>query len=81
LFKQAESAPGYRLAVDLEHQSVTTPTGEVLKFDIDPFRKHCLMNGLDEIGLTLEHAEKIRAFEAKRTNRTAVAVQRGRSQG
>src|SRR6185312_16255372 len=42
LFKQAESAPGYRLAVDLEHQSVTTPTGEVLKFDIDPFRKHCL---------------------------------------
>jgi 3-isopropylmalate/(R)-2-methylmalate dehydratase small subunit len=66
LFKETESTPGYRLAVDLENQSVTTPAGEVIKFDIDPFRKHCLMNGLDEIGLTLEHADKIRAFEAKR---------------
>jgi len=66
LFKELESKPGYRLAVDLEQQSITTPGGEVVKFEIDPFRKHCLLNGLDEIGLTLEHADKIRKFEAKR---------------
>lgn len=66
LFKEAEAHPGYRLAVDLEDQSVTTPAGEVLKFDVDPFRKHCLLNGLDEIGLTMQHADKIKAFEAKR---------------
>ncbi len=65
LFKEASATPGYRLAVDLEQQSVTTPGGEALKFEIDPFRKHCLLNGLDEIGLTLEHADKITAFEAK----------------
>ncbi len=66
LFKEVESNPGYRLAVDLDQQSVTTPGGEVLKFDIDPSRKHCLLNGLDEIGLTLEHADQIRAYEEKR---------------
>jgi 3-isopropylmalate/(R)-2-methylmalate dehydratase small subunit len=65
LFKEAASKEGYRLAVDLEQQTVTTPSGESLKFDIDPFRKHCIMNGLDDIGLTLEHADKIRAFEAR----------------
>jgi 3-isopropylmalate/(R)-2-methylmalate dehydratase small subunit len=65
LFKEVDSKPGYRLAVDLEQQSVTTPSGKVLKFDIDAFRKHCLLNGLDEIGLTLEHADKIRAFEGR----------------
>jgi 3-isopropylmalate/(R)-2-methylmalate dehydratase small subunit len=65
LFKEVDSTPGYRLAVDLEQQSVTTPSGKVLKFDIDAFRKHCLLNGLDEIGLTLEHADKIRAFEGR----------------
>ncbi|HEV2008184.1 MAG TPA: 3-isopropylmalate dehydratase small subunit, partial [Burkholderiales bacterium] len=66
LFKEAGAAPGYRLAVDLEQQSVTTPGGEVFKFQIDPFRKHSMMNGLDEIGLTLQHADRIKAFEAKR---------------
>ncbi len=66
LFTETESSPGYRLAVDLEQQTVTTPGGEVIKFEIDSFRKHCLLNGLDEIGLTLEHADKIRSFEAKR---------------
>ncbi len=66
LFKEAAAQPGYRLAIDLDEQSVTTPGGESIKFDIDPFRKHCLKNGLDEIGLTLEHADKIKAFEAKR---------------
>ena len=65
LFKEAEAAPGYRLAIDLEQQTVTAPGGESFKFDIDPFRKHCILNGLDDIGLTLEHAGKIRAFEAK----------------
>jgi 3-isopropylmalate/(R)-2-methylmalate dehydratase small subunit len=65
LFREVESTPGYRVAVDVEQQSVTTPAGKVIKFDIDPFRKHCLLNGLDEIGLTLEHADKIRAFEAR----------------
>jgi 3-isopropylmalate/(R)-2-methylmalate dehydratase small subunit len=66
LFKEVISTPGYRLVVDLEQQSVTTPGGEVFKFEIDPSRKHSLLNGLDEIGLTLQHAGKIKAFEAKR---------------
>src|SRR3990172_8698336 len=66
LFSEMSSTPGYRLAVDLEQQSVTTPGGEVFKFEIDPSRKHSLLNGLDEIGLTLEHADAIKAFEAKR---------------
>ena len=65
LFREVEGAPGYRLAVDLEQQSVTTPSGKTIKFEIDAFRKHCLLNGLDEIGLTLEHADKIRAFEGR----------------
>lgn len=63
LFREVEATEGYRLAVDLESQSVTTPGGESFSFDIDPFRKHCLLNGLDEIGLTLQHADKIRLFE------------------
>ncbi len=65
LLKEVEAAAGYRLAIDLEQQTVTTPDGESFKFDIDPFRKHCILNGLDDIGLTLEHADKIRAFEAR----------------
>jgi 3-isopropylmalate/(R)-2-methylmalate dehydratase small subunit len=65
LFKESQASEGYRLAVDLEQQAVTTPSGESFHFDIDPFRKHCILNGLDDIGLTLEHAGKIRAFEAK----------------
>jgi 3-isopropylmalate/(R)-2-methylmalate dehydratase small subunit len=65
LFKEAQKAEGYRLAVDLERQTVTAPGGESFKFDIDPFAKHSLLNGLDEIGLTLEHADEIKAFEAR----------------
>jgi 3-isopropylmalate/(R)-2-methylmalate dehydratase small subunit len=65
IIHEAEGKEGYRLAVDLEDQSVTTPTGESFKFDIDPFRKHCIMNGLDDIGLTLAHADEIKAFEQK----------------
>ena len=65
LFQEASATKGYRLAVDLEQQTVTTPAGEKIHFDIDPFRKHCILNGLDDIGLTLEHAGEIKAFEAK----------------
>ena len=61
----AKATEGYRLAVDLEQQTVTTPSGESFSFDIDASRKHCIMNGLDDIGLTLAHADEIRAFEAK----------------
>jgi 3-isopropylmalate/(R)-2-methylmalate dehydratase small subunit len=69
LFKEARGAEGYRLAVDLERQTVTAPGGESFRFDIDPFAKHCLLNGLDEIGLTLRHAEKVKAFEAMHRER------------
>jgi 3-isopropylmalate/(R)-2-methylmalate dehydratase small subunit len=65
IFREVQATPGYRVAVDREAQTITTPGGESFAFDIDPFRKHCLMNGLDEIGLTLQHAEKIKAFEAQ----------------
>jgi 3-isopropylmalate/(R)-2-methylmalate dehydratase small subunit len=65
LFKETEATKGYRVAVDLEAQTVTAPGGESYKFDIDPFTKHCLLNGLDEIGLSLTHAADIKAFEAK----------------
>jgi 3-isopropylmalate/(R)-2-methylmalate dehydratase small subunit len=65
LFKETGATKGYRLAVDLEQQTVTTPAGESFHFDIDPFRKHCILNGLDDIGLTLEHADEIKAFEQK----------------
>ncbi|MFZ9151690.1 MAG: 3-isopropylmalate dehydratase small subunit [Burkholderiales bacterium] len=65
LFIETEANPGYRLAVDLEQQTVTTPSGESYSFDIDPHRKHCMLNGLDDIGLTLAHADDIHAFEAK----------------
>ena len=69
LFKEVQRTAGYRLAVDLEKQSVTTPGGESFRFDIDPFHKHCLLNGLDEIGLTLGHADKIKAFEQRHRER------------
>ena len=66
IFAQVAATPGYRLAIDLAAQTVTRPDGKVLKFDIDPFRKECLLNGWDDIGLTLRHAEEIKAFEAQR---------------
>jgi 3-isopropylmalate/(R)-2-methylmalate dehydratase small subunit len=70
LFHECNAFPGFRLVVDLEQQTVsTTNQSLVMRFDIDPFRKYCLLNGLDEIGLTLRHAEKIRAFEATRKAR------------
>jgi len=69
LFRETLASEGYRLAVDLESQTVATPGGQSFRFDIDSFAKHCLLNGLDEIGLTLEHADKIKAFEAKHRER------------
>ncbi len=65
LFQAVQAQPGYELTVDLEQQQLRTPEGEALGFDIDAFRKHCLLNGLDDIGLTLQHADEIRAFEQR----------------
>ena len=66
LFRQCEASEGYRLTVDLAAQTITRPDGKQIVFDIDPFRKECLLNGWDDIGLTLRHADKIRAFEDQR---------------
>jgi 3-isopropylmalate/(R)-2-methylmalate dehydratase small subunit len=66
LFAQVAVTSGYRLRIDLAAQTVTRPDGKVLSFDIDPFRKECLLNGWDDIGLTLRHADTIREFETKR---------------
>ncbi|MDI3356344.1 3-isopropylmalate dehydratase small subunit [Pseudomonas sp. UYIF39] len=65
LFQQVEANPGYELTVDLQAQTVTRPDGKVYSFELDEFRKHCLVNGLDDIGLTLQDHEAIAAFEAK----------------
>ena len=66
LFKEAEANEGYQLTVDLENQKVVTPSGEEIAFEVDDFRRHCLLNGLDDIGLTLQDADDIRAYEEKR---------------
>ena len=70
LFKENAATPGYWLTVDLAAQSVVTPSGERFGFEIDGFRKHCLLNGLDDIGLTLQHVEEIRAYETRRRQET-----------
>ena len=66
LFNEMYATEGYQLTIDLAAQLVTTPGGDSFSFDVDEFRKHCLLNGLDDIGLTLEHADAIRAYESKR---------------
>ena len=66
LFRETAVQEGYRLTVDLAAQTVATPAGEVFSFEVDGFRKHCLLNGLDDIGLTLQHADRIRAYEERR---------------
>jgi 3-isopropylmalate/(R)-2-methylmalate dehydratase small subunit len=66
LFKAVAAEPGMSLTVDLVNQKVVSPAGKEYDFEVDAFRKHCLLNGLDDIGLTLEHADEIRAYEAKR---------------
>jgi len=70
LFHEVAAFPGFRLVVDLEKQTVSTVDGaQTFRFDIDAFRKHCLLNGLDEIGMTLQHADEIKAFEEKHKSR------------
>ncbi len=66
LAEDASLGANARLTVDLERQVVVRPNGEEIRFEIDPFRKHCLLHGLDDIGLTLAHADKIDAYEARR---------------
>ncbi len=66
LFKQVESEEGYQLTIDLAAQTITKPDSEVIQFAIDEFRKHRLLNGLDDIGLTLQHMDDIQAYEKKR---------------
>lgn len=65
LFRQAEACEGYQLSVDLAAQTVTRPDGKVYHFEVDAFRKHCLLNGLDDIGLTLQDSDAIKAFETQ----------------
>jgi len=66
LFKAVDTKPGMSLTVDLQSQKVVSPEGKEYSFEVDDFRKHCLLNGLDDIGLTLKHADAIRAYETKR---------------
>ncbi len=65
LFQEAAATPEYRLTIDLASQQVIRPNGEAFAFEVDAFRKHCLLNGLDDIGLTLQDTDSIRAFETK----------------
>lgn len=65
LFESLAAHPGYRVVIDLPTQTVKFPDGNSHRFDIDGFRKNCLLNGLDDIGLTLQHADEIRSFEKK----------------
>ena len=66
LFDESAAFSGYSLTIDLDRQIITKPSGDELPFDVQPFRKYCLLNGFDDIGLTLRQAEKIKAFEAER---------------
>lgn len=66
LHAEVAAEEGYELTIDLEQQSITTPDGTDYSFEVDPFRKHCLLNGLDDIGLTLEDADKISEYEVER---------------
>ena len=70
LFKETEANPGYKLTVDLEAQTVSTPAGESFGFEVDAERKHRLMHGLDDIGITLQYVDTIRAYEAQRKQET-----------
>ena len=66
LFHEALAFPGYQLTIDLERQVIVKPQGEEIAFEVQAFRKYCLLNGFDDIGLTLRHADKIQTFEAQR---------------
>jgi len=67
LFSQVASAEGYTLSVDLLEQKIITPEGDQIDFEVEAFRKHCLINGLDDIGLTLEKSDAIKSYELRRT--------------
>jgi 3-isopropylmalate/(R)-2-methylmalate dehydratase small subunit len=69
LFEAASRGSNATISIDLETQTIETPDGEKIAFDLDPFRKHCLLNGLDDIGLTLQKAKKLNAFEKKLATR------------
>ncbi|HJZ68812.1 MAG TPA: 3-isopropylmalate dehydratase small subunit, partial [Blastocatellia bacterium] len=66
LFQRANANPGYELTVDLERQWISDDEGLRFSFEIDPFRRECLLKGLDDIGLTLQHEDKIQQYEARR---------------
>jgi len=66
LFTDVKCLPGYQLSVDLEAQLISMPNGDSVSFDIDPFKKHCLLNGFDDIGLTLQHTDEIERYEQNR---------------
>ena len=66
LFQEVLATPGYQLTIDLEAQQIRKPDGSAIEFDVQPFRKYCLLGGLDDMGLTLRHADKIKAYEQKR---------------
>ena len=66
LFQAVAAQEGYQLTVDLQQQTITTPDNTSMAFEVDEFRKHCLLNGLDDIGLTLQHVDDIKAYEARR---------------
>ncbi len=71
LFHDTTACNGYQLTIDLDAQCVETPAGEKYAFDVTPFRKYCLLNGFDEIALTLRHTEKIKLFEKERLSKQA----------
>lgn len=66
LFQEVYATEGYQLTVDLQAQQIVKPNGETIAFEVDSFRRHCLLHGLDDIGLTLQHQDDIKAYEAKR---------------
>ena len=66
LFDEVAAFPGYQLTIDLERQVIVRPQGEEIPFEVQAFRKYCLLNGFDDIGLTLRQSDKIKAFEAQR---------------
>jgi len=66
LFKDEANVTGFSLRVDLEQQKITSPDGTIYSFEVEAFRKHCLLNGLDDIGLTMQHVDDIKAYEQRR---------------
>ncbi len=70
LFVEVAQTPGYKIKVNLAEQTLTTPAGEILRFEVDSFRKQCLLNGLDDIGLTLEKLDQIRSYEKRQRQKT-----------